>query len=160
MKKNILLYFCVYGALTFVLLIPFIFGSSQSIETINTNYVITDDKTTIELIADDMVVGIIQQKPGSKIEKPVDTEFNVNNYSNVTGWYTDKSYQTRFNFDYQPETNQKAYAKLEGVDESNTDPSVYLFWGVALLSAIGLGVLFFVLNRYYSKQNKSKTNNK
>lgn len=157
MKKSYYVYFGVYSFLIIMLCLPFILKES-SVQT-STYHSDDSEKTTIELVADEVVVGFIQNYPGEKVKEPSSAEYIVNSYSSVEGWYLDKEYNNKYSFDYQPQENTTLYAKLDNSGVSRFDYSFYLFWGVSILSALGLGVLFFVLNRYYAKQTKVSKNN-
>ena len=151
-KKNIITYFCVYLMLAFMLVLPFLFFP-KGVEPISATLPDDDNKTKIELVCDDVVVGIISHYPGEKISYPSDIEKTLSSFTDIKGWYTDKSLTNEFVFDTQPQDNVILYAKTENV---KTDNSFYIFWGVSIFSAISLGVLFYSLNKYYSKQNKDK----
>lgn len=151
-KKNIFAYLFVYLSLAVMLIVPFVFNQNQVRET--TTIVDGDDsKTKIELVCDDVVVGIISSYPGEKISYPNEVENNLSSYTNIEGWYTDKALTDKFSFETQPATNLTLYAKTT---EEKTNLTFIIFWSFSILSAIGLGVLFYSLNRYYSKQNKDK----
>ena len=34
----------------------------------------------------------------------------------------------------------------------------FIFWGISILSALALGILFFVLNKYYTHKQKVESN--
>ena len=160
MKKNVLIYVFVYLSLAFMLIIPFISSENQILWT---NTFIDDDnnKTKIELVCEDVVVGIIQSYPGEKIAYPSEVENNLSSYSNldIEGWYTDKALTDKFVFDTQPSDNTILYAKVDTPPEQVEDKiTFFIFWGISILSALALGILFFVLNKYYTHKQKVESN--
>ena len=152
MKKNILTYFCVYSLFALMLIIPLLTSKNQIVWTSNFDTT-NENQTKIELVCDDVVVGVISSYPGEKISYPSQIESNLSNGANikVEGWYLDEALTDKFTFDTQPDSDTILYAKTNE-EKAQSNFTFHLFWVLSIGGALGLALLFIIINRYYSKK--------
>ena len=150
MKKNVLIYFGIYLSFALLLIIPLLVNQNQVLWT-NSSVTSESEKTKIELLCEDTVVGVIENYPGEKISYPESVEKNLSSYSSkqIDGWYTDADFTQKYDFSFQPNNDLALYARLESKPNQTKDYSSIIVWSLSIVSIAALGIMFIVINKKY-----------